>query len=106
MSSLSAALRSLLASLSRLGGSAAGEVAALRGRRIDRRAQAICPVDARAFTPLYTDGACPLCGWAPDGYVHTTPLLTPYDRYWGALGAIAAVSVVMAVVVLVAFARG
>jgi len=106
MNSPTTAVRSLLASLSRFGGSAAGEVAALRRRRTDRRAQAICPVDTRAFTPLYTDGACPLCGWTPEGYVHGTPLLTPYDRYWGALGAIAAVSVVMAVVVLVAFARG
>jgi len=106
MNSLTRALRSLLTSLARLGGSAAGEVTALRGRRADRRAQVICPIDKRAFTPLYTDGACPLCGWAPDGYVHATPFLTPYDRYWGAMGAIAAVSVLMGVVVLVAFAKG
>jgi hypothetical protein len=75
---------------------------ALWHRRFDRHARAICPVDSWAFTPLYTGGHCPLCGWTPDGYVHTTPPLTSYDRYWGTMAGIAAISVVMLVVVVVA----
>jgi hypothetical protein len=75
-------------------------------RRADQRARAICPADSRAFTPQYTDGSCPLCGWVPDGYVYSKPFLAPYDRYWGALAGIAAISVIMAIVVAVAFARG
>lgn len=76
-----------------------------RRRRGDASARAICPTDSWAFTPLYTDGHCPLCGWTPDGYVHRTPFLTPYERYWGALGGIAALSVVMCIVVVIASAH-
>jgi len=79
---------------------------AMQQRRLDGRARAVCPADSWAFTPLYTDGACPLCGWQPEGYVHTPPPLTPYDRYWGAMGAIAAISAVMCAVVIVAFTKG
>jgi hypothetical protein len=78
---------------------------ALRRHRLDQRAQAVCPADAWAFTPLYTGGHCPLCGWTPDGYVHTPPPLTSYDRYWASLAAIAAVSALMLVVVVVAATR-
>ena len=80
-------------------------VAALRAmwqRRLDQHARAICPVDSWAFTPLYTDGHCPLCGWAPDGYVHTKPPLTSYERYWGAMAGITAMSLLMLIVVVVA----
>lgn len=77
----------------------------MRQRRADGRARAICPTDSWAFTPLYTGGHCPLCGWTPDGYVHREPPLTSYDRYWGAMAAIAAVSVLMFVVVVVAATR-
>jgi hypothetical protein len=79
---------------------------AVRSRRADRHAHAICPVDSWAFTPLYTGGHCPLCGWAPDGYVYSPPLLTPYERYWGAMGGIAAASLLMLIVVVVAVAHG
>ncbi len=78
---------------------------AARRSRVDARAQAICPVDSWAFTPLYTDGHCPLCGWVPEGYVYSPPPLTPYQRYWGAMAAIAAVSVVMCTVVVIAVTR-
>lgn len=78
---------------------------ALRQRRLDQRARAVCPTDSWAFTPLYTDGQCPLCGWTPDGYVHTQPPLTRYERYWASMAAIAAVSVLMLIVVVVAASR-
>lgn len=73
-----------------------------RTTRGDARARAICPTDAWTFTPLYTNGSCPLCGWVPDGYVYKPPLLTPYERYWGALAGIATLSVVMCIVVILA----
>jgi hypothetical protein len=79
---------------------------ALRQRRLDGRARAVCPGDSWAFTPLYTGGACPLCGWAPEGYTHTPPPLSRYERYWGAMAAIAAASALMLVVVVVAATRG
>jgi len=79
---------------------------ALRQRRLDQRARAVCPADSWAFTPLYTGGQCPLCGWTPEGYSHTPPPLTRYERYWGAMAAIVAVSVLMFVVVVVAATRG
>jgi hypothetical protein len=78
----------------------AGALAAMRRRYADARARAVCPVDNLEFTPLYTDGHCPLCGWVPEGYHHTHPALSRYDRHWGALGAIAALSVVMLLVVV------
>jgi hypothetical protein len=84
---------------------AARRVASAQQRRADRRAKAICPVDSWTFTPLYTDGHCPLCGWVPEAYVYAPPPLTPYQRYWGALGGIAVLSVVMCVVVAVAVTR-
>jgi hypothetical protein len=78
-------------------------VAAILHRRANARAKAICPVDSRAFTPLYTNGECPLCGWKPDAYTYRAPLFAPYDRYWGALGGIVALSAVMAIVVVIAY---
>ncbi|HEV7677968.1 MAG TPA: hypothetical protein VGQ42_05335 [Candidatus Dormibacteraeota bacterium] len=80
--------------------------AALTRSRADRRARAVCPVDSWAFAPAYTDGRCPLCGWAPQGYVYSPPLLTPYDRYWAAMAGIAAISVIMLIAVVIAFSRG
>lgn len=77
----------------------------LQRRRLDRQARAVCPTDSWAFTPLYTGGECPLCGWTPDGHVHTQPPLTRYDRYWAGMATIAALSLVMLVVVVVAATR-
>jgi hypothetical protein len=79
---------------------------AARQRRANARARAICPVDSWAFTPLYSNGRCPLCGWTPEGYEYAPPLLAPYERYWGALGGMVATSVVMCIVVVIAYARG
>ena len=31
--------------------------------------RAHCEFDDWDFAPRYTDGACPLCGWEPDGIV-------------------------------------
>lgn len=82
-----------------------GMVAAARRRFLDARSRAICPVDDLEFTPLYSDGHCPLCGWVPEGYRYARPPLSGYDRHWGALGAIAAVSAVMLLVVVFALSN-
>lgn len=106
MNTLTTTLRSFLARSARAGHAAVAWGAATQRRRADGRARAICPNDAWAFTPLYTDGACPLCGWVPDGYVYSPPFLTPYERYWGGMAGIAAMSVVMCITVVVALAKG
>lgn len=91
MSSVAAPLRSIMTAL-----------AESRRRRADAHAHAICPVDALEFTPLYTEGRCPLCGWIPEGYVYARSPLSRYERYWGAMGAIAVISLVMLLVVVFA----
>lgn len=98
---LGSAPRTISDSLRRL----AAAVLGWRARRADARAKAICPVDDRAFTPLYSNGVCPLCGWAPDGYTYRAPLFAPYDRYWGAIAGIAAISAVMCIAVVIAYTR-
>jgi hypothetical protein len=103
MTQLIARLRSIPAVVRVQTGRAIAAPAARRRRRADVRARAICPVDSWTFTPLYSDGRCPLCGWKPDGYVYTPPPLTPYERYWGALGGIVATSVAMCIVVVLAY---
>jgi hypothetical protein len=105
MSAVNATLRSLAESCARAARGLVEGVATARRRGGDAHARAICPNDKWAFTPLYTDGACPLCGWEPEGYRYARPPLSRYDRYWGALGAIAAVSVAMLLVVLFALSN-
>ncbi len=106
MSDRRTTLPSLAATMSQLARRAVALAAAWRSRRADARARAICPVNSWAFSPLYSNGRCPLCGWAPEGYAYAPPLLTPYERYWGMLAGIGAVSLVMCIAVLVAYLRG
>ncbi len=103
MTQLLAKLRSIGATMRVHAERALAAPAARRRRQADLRARAICPVDSWTFTPLYSDGRCPLCGWKPEGYVYAPPPLTPYERYWGALGGILATSVAMCVVVVLAY---
>lgn len=79
---------------------AALAVLTLRRRHADARARAICPVDAWAFTPLYTEGTCPLCGWAPPGYRLRPPLMSRLDWYWMGMIALFVASAVMLAFVL------
>lgn len=105
MSTVVNSVGSIPSALSKLGHRVAAATRTLFGRRANARARAICPVDSWAFTPLYSNGACPLCGWKPEAYVYKPPFLTPYERYWGALGGIVALSVVMAIVVVIAYTQ-
>ena len=59
-----------------------------------------CPVDQLQFRPYYSDGACPICGWRPDGYAVATPWTHRADWALFAFLALVAASVVMAIVVL------
>lgn len=36
-----------------------------RPKRLPRRI--LCEADAWSFDPRYTQGRCPICGWAPEG---------------------------------------
>lgn len=106
MSELLDRARSLTTSiLHQLRGVPAGAARIGHGRG-DARAKAICPVDSWTFTPLYSDGHCPICGWAPEAYVYRPPLLAPYERYWGAMAGIVAVSLAMCLLVVSAYTHG
>lgn len=39
--------------------------------RQPQAAKAHCPQDDWDFDPRYTDGACPICGWRPEGLAAT-----------------------------------
>jgi hypothetical protein len=86
------------------GGAAAMSTAA--ATRADPRVRALCPIDDWEFKPLYTDGTCPLCGWAPPAYVHRPPLFHRLDWFWAGMGAMAIVSVAMLIAVLNAYGGG
>ena len=82
------------------------QLMAWREVRRSGEAQAICPVDSWAFRPRYTEGHCPICGWQPPGAVVRLPLSRRVDAFaWMVLAAIA-VSLVMAILVALLYARG
>ena len=81
------------------------QLAARRLARSSREAQAICPVDAWAFRPRYTDGHCPLCGWELPGAVVALPLSRRIDSFGWMVIALAALSVVMLIVVVSMYVR-
>lgn len=73
-----------------------------------RRADEIvahCPTDDFDFRPQYTNGRCPLCGWRPEGKRIDPPRLAHVDWFWPALIMMLALSVLMAILVFVAYAR-
>jgi hypothetical protein len=72
------------------------------GRR-GREPQVVCPVDDWAFTPRYTEGRCPLCGWeAPAG---AEAAGSGGDWFWAGMAILVAVSVTMGVLVVLAYVR-
>ena len=64
-----------------------------------------CPIDDWTFAPRYTGGVCPLCGWRPEGIHVAPPLSRRIDWFYPALAALLLTSVVMLVLVLVAYNR-
>ena len=80
---------------------AAGRVRArLRGRS---EPYAICPNDGFPFRPLYSGGACPLCGEAVVDEAPTPPLLQRFDRFRFGMALLALVSIGMSTLVLVMY---
>ena len=74
-------------------------------RRAHPDLRAICPNDRFDFSPRYTDGVCPLCGWHPEEVDTTPPLIARIDRFWIAVGALVVTSIVMGVLVVLAYGR-
>ena len=64
-----------------------------------------CPTDEWSFTPRYTDGICPLCGWQPEGPLAAPPLSRRIDWFYPTLGALLLTSAVMLVLVILAYNR-
>ena len=80
----------------------------LEARRENLRShevRAICPVDSWPFRPRYTEGHCPLCGWEPPGAVVQLPFSRRVDGFTWMLATVLLVSVLMAVLVGVMYAR-
>ena len=61
-----------------------------------------CPVDDLAFHPFFTDGTCPLCGWAPAGVEVGRPWTHRADWVLIAFAALVLASLVMTIAVLTA----
>jgi hypothetical protein len=66
--------------------------------------RATCPVDDWTFSPRYTDGVCPLCGYQPPG-VDAVAWPGPSDWFWPVFGTLVVSSLAMAVLVIVAYNR-
>lgn len=68
-------------------------------------ATAHCEFDDWEFTPRYTDGACPLCGWHPSDITSEVPLTQRVDWFFVMLAAVVVVSIVMGILVVHAYNR-
>ncbi len=66
-----------------------------------------CELDDWTFDPRYTDGRCPICGWAPDG-APTAPrwLLAARKFEWELSGLVVLLVVLVVLGALVAHAAG
>ena len=75
------------------------------GRR--KHGRAYCELDRWSFDPRYTDGRCPICGWAPPG-AQSAPrwLLMARKFEWELLGLVVLMVVLVLLAVFVAHAAG
>jgi hypothetical protein len=62
-----------------------------------------CEFDDWEFSPRFTDGVCPLCGWRPEGIVEETPLVQRLDWFMVMLVAVVIASIVMGILVIHAY---
>ena len=62
-----------------------------------------CQRDDWYFDPRYTDGACPICGWRPEGVTYAAPLwLRAYRRMdWELLALVLTVALLIVIGILV-----
>ncbi len=67
-----------------------------------------CEVDGWWFDARYTDGACPICGWRPEGVTYAAPLWLRVARRtdWELAGMIVMVVLLVALGVFVERAAG
>jgi len=66
-----------------------------------------CPLDDWDYAPYFTDGRCPLCGYeAPGTAALVGPIGESVDWFWPLAGTLMAVSVLMAVLVVIAYNKG
>ncbi len=61
-----------------------------------------CPNDGWSFAPRYTDGRCPLCGWR-SRVDASPPRFAQIDWFWPTMIALGVVSIVMGVLVVLAY---
>jgi hypothetical protein len=84
----------------------------LRMPRVQQRAHrsakgAYCEADRWTFDPRYTQGRCPICGWAPEGAPSAPRWLTLANRLdWQMIGLFAFVDVLVLLGLIVASAAG
>jgi hypothetical protein len=64
-----------------------------------------CEFDDWDFAPQFTDGVCPLCGWAPDGYEANPPLSQRIDWFMIMLAVVVLASLLMGILVLRAYTQ-
>jgi hypothetical protein len=67
--------------------------------------QVHCEFDDWDFAPRFTDGACPLCGWRPEGIVEEPSLVERMDWFMVMLAAVVIASIVMGILVLHAYTQ-
>jgi hypothetical protein len=64
-----------------------------------------CEFDDWDFAPRFTDGACPLCGWRPEGIVEEPSLVERMDWFMVMLVVVVIASLVMGILVLHAYSQ-
>jgi hypothetical protein len=67
--------------------------------------QAHCEFDDWDFSPRFTDGVCPLCGWQPEGIVEETPLVQRLDWFMVMLVVVVVASLAMGILVIHAYTQ-
>ena len=71
--------------------------------KADSTATLTCPNDKWSFTPKYTDGVCPLCGYKPEGVEFHAPFAARVDWFWPSMVFMVAASIAMSILVLITY---
>jgi hypothetical protein len=72
-----------------------------------RRSRVHCEVDDWTFDPRYTQGRCPICGWAPEGAPSAPRWIALVNRLdWDILGLFLLADVLVLLGLIVAHAAG
>ena len=67
----------------------------------------MCETDAWSFDPRYTQGRCPICGWAPDGAPAAPRWLALVNRMdWQMIGLVFFADLLVLLGLIVATATG